>query len=520
MKESKAYKQTTQITELRQMKKKVVLYQPVPNPGMEAKEISLALLAIAAMPHERGYEVLIVSHNDKNPYEKILKNVEDAVCFGVTAMTGHQIKDGLGIAKLVKERFPAVPVVFGGWHPSLLPHQTAKNQYVDIVVVGQGQRTFYELVNAIYEHKGPDHVKGLVYKKNGEIKINELREFESLDNFPPMNYDLINVEKHIIKSEYGDRYISYFTSQGCPFNCAFCCETTVYGRKWKCLSAERVLSDIEMLHKKYRINAISIADDNFFVDEKRVVEICKGIIKKKLNIKWGEVDGRTKQLMNFKEETWQLMKDSGLYSVLVGAEGSDETLLYVNKQASLKDTFDLTHRCKKYGIKIWFSFMFGLPPQKDEEARNYKRHLKKEFDSLMKLFDKLMEISQDNIFLFCLYTPYPGNPIYENAKKYGFKEPGSLEEWANFSLFKANTPWLPKKYANIANQLNFLYFPFMSNTLPKIYGKSFLFKLTYPLVRRVLYFRWKKRFFYLPFEYCILRFILWSKLCIKKITAS
>lgn len=485
---------------------------------MIAKEISLALLSIAALPDNHGYEVVIISHNDKDCYKRVVRETKDAICLGITSMTGSQIADGLKMSKLVKSENPGVPIVWGGWHPSLCPIQTAENKYVDIVVIGQGQRTFYELITHFENKKDLSSINGIAYKKDRKISMTRPREFESLDNFPPLPYHLIDIEKYMINSEYGTRYVSYVTSQGCPFNCAFCCETTVYGRKWKCLSAERVIEDIENLVKKYKIDAISIADDNFFVDENRVKKICQGIIDRKLNIKWGEVDGRTRQLMQFSEDTWKLMKESGLYSILVGAEGPEETLRYVNKQASLQDTFDLAWRCKKYGVKVWFSCIFGLPPKDGVRKKDYKKYYNEEFNRFFDLFDELIKISKENIIAFNIYTPYPGNPMYEQAKKMGFKEPKSLEAWSKFMLYNVNTPWLSKKYSKIANQVNFLYFPFMTDTLSKVYKKSWWFRPFNSVMRLIILFRWRKRFFAFPVEFYSLKFVLWTKLKIKNLS--
>lgn len=120
---------------------KIVLYNPKPNFDLKSKDISLALLFISKMLAIENYEIKIFSDFDDR--EAMIAQCSDAICFGITSMTGYQIKDGLYIASLIKRFYPKVPIVWGGWHASLLPEQTLENDNVDIVVRGQGEKTFY-----------------------------------------------------------------------------------------------------------------------------------------------------------------------------------------------------------------------------------------------------------------------------------------------------------------------------------------------------------------------------------------
>ncbi len=112
----------------------------------------------------------------------------------------------------------------------------------------------------------------------------------------------------------------------------------------------------------------------------------------------------------------------------------------------------MAKRCKKYGFKVYFSFMIGLPfiPQ---EGRTNEMMVKKEFNALVEILDKIISIEKGTMFYLSVYTPYPGSPLYENAKKLGFKEPKSLEEWGDFTFDKAKGPWIPKKYVGLIKQI-------------------------------------------------------------------
>src|SRR3989338_1427528 len=191
--------------------KKVVLYNPKPAELGRFIGVPLNLLTLASLIKNK-YEIKIFDFVDNELEKNILKESENALCIGISAITGYQIKDGLRIAKLVKEKFPGIPVIWGGWHPSILPLQTIKNPYVDIVVRGQGAKPLRDIANALAGNKPLDDIKGIIFKKNGEIKENPDKEFEEIDDLYPLPFELINIKKYITKTEIGSRTINYVTS--------------------------------------------------------------------------------------------------------------------------------------------------------------------------------------------------------------------------------------------------------------------------------------------------------------------
>ena len=142
------------------MTKKIILYFPSPLPyERNWHGVPLALLAISRFLAQENYTIKIYSHFQKNHLKKILSEGKDSVCFGISAMTGFQIYDGLKVATAFKKKHPNIPIVWGGWHPSILPLQTIKDPNVDIVVKGQGDVTFTELVHALHKKKSLKSIK-------------------------------------------------------------------------------------------------------------------------------------------------------------------------------------------------------------------------------------------------------------------------------------------------------------------------------------------------------------------------
>src|SRR3989344_5221212 len=179
------------------MMKKITLYDPIPDMIPDPLPLPTELLAIASLL-DKDYEIKIFDfRSDK---EEVIKQAKESICFGLTCLTGLQISDGLEVAKAVRKANPKVPLVWGGWHPSLLPEQTIKNEYVDIIVKGQGERTFYELVKAIDKGKSLKEIKGITYKKDVKILHNIDRPLEDLNNFRRLPYYLVDVNRYINKT--------------------------------------------------------------------------------------------------------------------------------------------------------------------------------------------------------------------------------------------------------------------------------------------------------------------------------
>jgi len=150
-----------------------------------------------------------------------------------------------------------------GVHASLLPEQTLNNENIDIVVQGEEQETFLELVKALANKSNLSSVTGIWYKENGEIKNTDPRPFIDLNTQPPLSYHLVDLKKYLVKIS-GEGYISFETSRGCPFKCNYYYNTKVYKSTWRGLTVDETIRRIKILIKDYDIKGILFTDDNFF----------------------------------------------------------------------------------------------------------------------------------------------------------------------------------------------------------------------------------------------------------------
>ena len=284
------------------------------------------------------------------------------------------------------------------------------------------------------------------------------------------------------------------------------------------LKPKKVVNDIQYLAKRHGINTFYIIDENFFVDVKRVREICREIIRRKLRIKWGRVNGRTTQLVNMGEETWELLKKSGCFEILVGAEsGLQEGLDLINKMTTVEDTCRLVELARKHKIEITPSLMVGLPfPAYGKmKTMEEKRALaEKELNAILDMLDECYPTKDYFEILLFVYTPYPGNPMFEMSKKLGFKEPKSLEGWVNFDIVQHNLPWLPEEIYSQTMQLLDFVFPYSCNRYMERH--SSYFRPVHWLFHQTALFRWRHRFFSFPVEHWMLLFFRRARQSLQK----
>jgi anaerobic magnesium-protoporphyrin IX monomethyl ester cyclase len=456
------------------LKHTVVLY----NPDAVFYTMPLALLAIGSYLPADKYNVVIVDGRlDKAPFKKIEAALaNNGVCFATTVLTGSPIKDALAISRAVKTRFPTIPVVWGGWHPSLFPEQTLQEQSIDIVVKGQGEITFYELLERLVNGESPEGLYGLSTKTaDGTIINHPGRALEDINHFPAFDYTLIDVPAYMQLS--GRKQLDYVSSQGCRFRCSFCADPFMYNRGWYGFEPERMGNEIEALWRTYGFEHVHFQDETFFTSTKRVRAIAEEFIRRQLPITWfGTM--RADQGVRLDEEVWALCKKSGLQKIMIGMEaGTQEMLNWMQKDIKPEQVFDTAKKCIRHNIAINFSVIVGFPGETSESI-NATLNMVKQLRKMSKTF-------QVAIFY---YKPYPGNKIADELLAGGYQFANSLESWSNFDYVGSEkSEWISKAQVNEIE--NFKFYQQLA------WGNRKL-----PVLQQIARWRLDKKIYYFPFE--------------------
>lgn len=428
----------------------IVLVYPKSNfldTASKHKFLLLGLLNTVVYAH-KDYKVKIIDQRVNKNWNKELLNElkKDPFCVGVSSFTGEQILYALEISKLVKEN-STVPIVWGGVHPSFLPEQTLKNKYIDIIVQGEGEITFYELVKALENKESLNGIKGIWYKEDGKIKINGLRPQINLDELPELPYHLINISDYMVRFN-NKKTLIIETSRGCPYRCGFCYNRSMSNSKWRAQSIEKLKERIEKL-RSFGIGGFEIIDDNFFVDLNRAKEFAEMMIQEFDDLFWWTSGVRIDSIDRMDMNYLKLLKRSGCVQLNPGIEsGSQRMLNLMKKDISLKQVLSVAEKFKKVNIIPYYPIIIGFPTETEED-------LKRTIKLVIKL---LKENKRAKVSIFHSFRPTPKTDLYELSLKYGFKPPNKLEDWVNISMGYFNFPWITKKRKKFLKNLYYLSF--------------------------------------------------------------
>lgn len=477
--------------------RKVLLYFPETNEASKMIAPPLSLLAIGAVAEQHGYEVRIFDKRvDKNAGSLLLHEIEDALCVGITSLTGHQIQDGRILSRKIKEKKRSVPVVWGGWHPSLLPEQTLSDPHIDFVVRGQGELTFIALLDA-FKRKNEkfDSIAGLLFKKDGKIIDNGMRELTDINQFPSLAYHLIDLRNYPGRpSEPNAVYTTIRTQQGCPYRCEFCAEPIVYKRRTSRYTPQRTAEEVERLVRNYGVTEISFQDPTFILSLNHTKSFCNELIQRRLKIKW-TATARYTTIADMDDESLRLLKDSGCYMVHPGVEaGSQEMMDAIKKDQKLDRLMECVEKLARFKIKGLYSFIVGLPGEPEGEI-----------SKVFRIVRQIKEIDTDAIVPVNFYTPYPGSPLYRKAIELGFKEPVNLEDWKDFSARKNRMPWVTSKMEDEVMKKDKYYLPaaFPSDILKQKMSKG-QFKWLYRFLHKIAHFRVKRDWYRFDIDWKLL----------------
>lgn len=346
---------------------------------------------------------------DNSVMEDIIsKNNIEVVCSGGQSPFYLKIKKIFDDARTYS---PEIITVLGGGVITAEPELIYKMMSPTYGVIGEGEETIVELMEAVESNRDVSKVKGIIYRdrKGVIIKNGDRDPIADIDQIPFPDFDGFEVEKYFEHQMIGDSYLFHtleqpprslpiISSRGCPFQCTFCFHPI--GKKYRQRSLDNFFEELELLISKYRINYVDVFDELFTVEKKRVYEFCERI--KPYRINWA-----TQMRVNtVDEETLKLLKESGCTCISYGIESASNTVLKSMKKAitveEINRALELT---KKAGITIQGNLIVGDPGETIETIRENVEWLNKhpEYD-----------IAFGNIMI------YPGSELYFRAIEKGF----------------------------------------------------------------------------------------------------
>lgn len=390
------------------------------------RRFPLSVMALGAvLPEGVTWKILDGNLPDADPFAEAAAEIErrrgtaDPVSLvAMTVMPGPQLVAAVPITRRLKERFPGIPVVWGGYFPTLYPDPCLNAPYVDWIVRGQGERTFLELLKVLAGKRLLASVAGLGWKDDRTPRINPERRWEGPDAFPDPPYEKIDVEAYLHPTVIGRRSAVHQASIGCPYTCNFCGVITAFGSLEKFASPARTEAVLSSLVRAHRIDAVHFYDNNFFLREEHAEELCGRLTP--LGLRWW-CEARIDVMLRYSDRTWETIRSSGCTMIYFGAEsGSDGTLRKMSKNLTTAETLALAAKARMFGIVPEFSFMFGDPDDPAGEA-----------EKTLAFVRKLKAVNPSMKLITYFYTPTPQRRgTYGNVDPLA-GTPETLEDWTS-----------------------------------------------------------------------------------------
>jgi anaerobic magnesium-protoporphyrin IX monomethyl ester cyclase len=431
-------------------KAKVVLINPPLPEGVTSHPFfpPLGIAYMAAVLDQNNVEVKVydcpVCQIDHEKLKAELAS-DQPTMVGIGSFTST-IDSALESARVAKEACPDAKVLMGGVHASFADKQIlAEEKAVDIVVRGEGEETIVELLDQSPEMQKINDIKGITFRKDDQIIQTPNRPLiHDLDALPHPAYKFLPVEKYKVT---GRKLLPIITSRGCTFQCSFCVASKMFGARLRTRSAKNVLDELEWLKNEQGAEGISFQDDTFTLDKQRTIDICDGMIDRKINLPWGcgtRTDTVTKKVL-------AKMRKAGCNEVAYGVDaGAQKIRDAFHKEVSTQQCEKAIKWAKEEGIFVTTSVILGYPGETRE--------------TLQESLDFIRRVEPDEVWL-CHATPFPGTELREIIIRNGWKmEP----DWKLYNTMNPifEDPLLPS--SEIAKMRKDFY--------NKFYGPKYIFR--------------------------------------------
>jgi radical SAM superfamily enzyme YgiQ (UPF0313 family) len=435
-------------------KKKIVLFlphraDPTRGEAFSADLLPLELLQIASGPVADGYEVVMIDAMIEPKYiEKVLEACDGALCFASSCILGYQVYDGYVVAKAVRERFPKLPIIWGGWFPSVTPDMYLEGGIADAVGLGQGEVTFREVVQALDSGADLAEVPGLAIRRDGRTVYTAHRPVVGFDQFEPVPWHLLEYERYAelqvkpsrlkVRHRFPlpghwtpnnpPRGFSHFSSFGCPEPCTFCCSPALTNRRWKAIPGKQLAEEIAELQQRFKFDVLRFQDANFGVAEKRTKEFCETLIDLEVPIHWNATI-EVETIMRHKEETLDLLEAAKCHLLWLGAEtGTKEMQERIKKNIEIDNIPLAIGKLAKRNIVPGTFWIIGYPGESRESMIETLKQAAK--------IKHMYPIAGSEVYPF---RPIPGTEDFDAAVKLGYEPPKDFHEWGKCFEYKYNS---------------------------------------------------------------------------------
>lgn len=398
---------------------RITLVFPNPSTTSPQKSPALALFYVGERARQLGHEI---TYCDQRLHSKF--HIQDAIraadVVGISSQTGEQLRNAMEISRYARDK--SIYRVMGGVHPTFCPAQLLSEGYADVVVMGEGEEIFAELLTRLEKKELIGDLPGVALTVDGGlIQVNKRRRLmDGKDIISPISEHTLPF--FIEANKTND--VTLPSSRGCIAKCGFCFNCEFNLGKWRSIPVEFWKEQLLKVHKVSPIHWIQPVDD-WMGPNKRVMEV--GAFLHGLGILW-KPSIRADQV---DDELAEFLAKHGCTTIALGVESGSDAVLkeLINKGETTEDIIRAAESLARFNVQPMYSFMLGFPGET-------KAQLRESFD----FADKLRKIHKGSCLIsFYSYAAFPGTPLYDKAVASGRRLPKTTEEWSKYDFSTAGT---------------------------------------------------------------------------------
>lgn len=386
--------------------RRVLLVNPAITSRSRARfPLSLMTLAAALEPDYRA--TLVDGNMDRDAVASAVTAArgDDVVAAGITVMGGPQVATAIEMSRALRASNPRLPIVWGGYFPTLYPEVALNNDYVDYAIRGQGEDTLRELLSAL-DNRGTslDSIAGLAFRRGVGVARGPERRFSARHIAPALNYDLLpDPRAYLVRTFLGARTAAHQAALGCRFRCTFCGVAALFRGGTALPPAARLDRELGFLKHGMGADSIQFYDHNFFDREADMVPLLEVLARHELP--WW-CYARADALVKLSPESWRLVRKSRLRMAYIGAETPNDKLLRSIRKGTRSDqTLAVAELCRRNGVIPELSFMVAPPEDPEGETE--------------RTFDFIRQVKKVNPqaeIIVYIYTPLPADSVPDSAR--------------------------------------------------------------------------------------------------------
>ena len=425
------------------------------NPTMTSRHgarFPLALLHLsAALERDVAATARIIDGNiDRDFVDDTLAALarEPHDLVGVTVMGGPQLAPAIAVSRAIRQRFPQLPIAWGGYFPTLNTAAAIASSDVDFVLRGPGDDSLPELVAAL---RGRDpaalaNIAGLSWKRGGEIVHNRASPIPVPRDGPRLPYEKLgDPRRYLARTCLGRRTVGHQCATGCRFRCTFCGVAAMYGGTTHLTTAERLERDLAYFKHELGADSVQYYDNNFFDREQDMIPLLE--VMARFQLPWW-CYARADALLNLSARGWELVRKSRMRMAYIGAESPNGQMLKDIRKGTRPDqTVEVVKLCRRQGVIPEVSFMVAPPENTEEET-----------ERTFEFICELKRINPETEVIVYVYTPLPDESRHESDRRHRppvamrdlegrpVEFPRTVEEWAEprwvAYACHADAPWL------------------------------------------------------------------------------